>query len=312
LLGNPHIQTVLGNLWVSTRRVVPTHERQVPLPDGDRLVLHDSVPPSWRPGDRIAFLIHGLGGSHLSGHPQRLARRLLPLGVRVVRLDLRGCGRGLPLARRAYHGGCSADVRAAAWDVHRSSPASPLTFVGFSLGGNIVLKLAGEAHTEPVPRLEKVVAVAPPVELERSAALLSQSRNRMYERYFLRRLLRDAYRRQGHFPDLPAVQFPRGMTIRLFDELYTAPRWGFADADDYYRHSGSLPLLGRIDVPTLILAARDDPFVDVEPLEAASSLPNLDVRLLRHGGHLGYLGWDGSGGVRWAEPRVLEWVLSPS
>jgi predicted alpha/beta-fold hydrolase len=225
-----------------------------------------------------------------------------------VRLDLRGAGRGASLARKTYHGGCSEDVRAAAAAIHSWSPASPLILIGLSLGGNIVLKLAGEAAAHPVPGLERVAAVSPPVDLEGSAARLALRHNRLYERYFVRNLLHQVRRQQRHFPEVPRVCFPRRLTMRLFDDLYTAPRGGFADALDYYRRAGALPLLSRIAVPTLILAARDDPFVTVEPLEAMPTASQVTIHVTDHGGHLGFLGWDGAGGVRWAERRVAEWV----
>src|SRR5262245_24092122 len=126
-LGNPHVQTVLGSLFRGPRLKSPSEERRVTLADGDQLLLHDSVPLGWQSGGRVALLIHGLGGSHASGYMHRMARRLLPHGVRVVRMDLRGCGNGMALARRPYHGGCSADVRAAAEEIGRWWPSSPLT-----------------------------------------------------------------------------------------------------------------------------------------------------------------------------------------
>jgi predicted alpha/beta-fold hydrolase len=307
-LRNPHLQTVLGNYLAGPELRHPTREHQVLLPDGDRLVLYDNVPTGWQTGGRIALLVHGLGGSHQSHHLQRLARRLLRHGLRVVRMDLRGAARGLPLARRAYHGGCSADVRAAVLEILRGSPSSPLVLIGSSLGGNIVLKLAGEVDEHPVPGLEGVAALAPPIDLERSVALLGLPSNRLYERYFLRDLLRDARRRQSYFPSEPAARFPRRMSIRRFDDLYTAPRWGFVDALDYYHRCSALPLLSRISVPTLILAARDDPFVSVEPFEQVTAVPQLDLRIVKHGGHLGFVGWDGAGGFHWAEQRIVEWV----
>jgi hypothetical protein len=312
LLGNAHLQTLLGTLFPGSPLAHPSRAWQVLLPDGDRLVLHDSVPAGWRTGHRVALLVHGLGGSHLSGHLQRMAGLLLPRGWRVVRMDLRGCGRGTALARRAYHGGCSDDVRAAAAAVHRWSPGSPLALIGFSLGGNIVLKLAGEAAVQPLPGLERVAALAPPVDLERCAALLARPRNRLYEVHFLRELMALARRRQRLFPDLPPLRFPRRMTMRLFDDLHTAPRSGFIDALDYYRRASSWPLIPRIQVPALVLSARDDPFIDVAPLEGLSVPAHVEVRIVARGGHLGFLGRDGAGGIRWAERRIADWVSRPA
>jgi predicted alpha/beta-fold hydrolase len=309
LLGNPHVQTILGHLLPGSHPRLPACERQVLLPDGDRLVLHDFTPRGWRPGGRIALLVHGLAGSHRSGTVRRLAAALLPRGGRVVCLDLRGAGRGAGLSRRTYTGACSDDVRAALAEIHRLEPASPLVLVGFSLGGNVALKLAGEAAAEPVPNLERVAAVAPPVDLERCERLLSRPANRVYEQHFVRHLVGMALRQQRLFPDLPLIRFPRRLSMRQFDELYTAPLWGYAGALDYYRRASAAPLLGRIELPTFILTARDDPFIAPEPLEALPPAPNREVHVLERGGHLGFVGWDGAWGIRWLERRLAAWVL---
>jgi predicted alpha/beta-fold hydrolase len=308
LLHNPHLQTLLGHYLPGARFHFPTREQVIWLPDGDGLLLHDTVPDGWSPGEGIAVLIHGLTGSHASVQVQRVGVRILRRGLRVVRLDLRGAGKGLPLARRSYHGGRSDDVRAVLEEVHRWAPSSPVTLVGVSLGGNIALKLAGEAAFRPVPNLARVAALGPPIDLERCAALLARPRNRMYELFFLRDLITEARLRQRCFPDLPPLCFPRRMTIRLFDDLYTAPRSGFADALDYYRRASAGPHVRHIQVPTLILTARDDPFIAVEPFEELELPPNVTLRIQPHGGHLGFLGWDGAGGIRWGERRVAEWV----
>jgi predicted alpha/beta-fold hydrolase len=305
------VQTVLST-WLRGAEVsLETREHTVPLADGDRLMLHDTVPPGWQPGQRVALLVHGLGGSHRSSHLQRLAVRFLQHGMRVVRMDLRGCGRGMPLARKSYHGGCSDDLRAAAFEIHRWSPTSPLVLAGISLGGNIVLKLAGEAATDPVPKLEQVVAIAPPIDMPGCARLLAQPRNRLYERHFLFTLVSQVRQRQRFFPDLPVLEFPRRPTLRVFDEVYTAPRWGFRDAADYYRRASALPLVAEIPVPTLILTAQDDPFIAVEPFRKLQVPKHIEVHILNHGGHLGFLGWDGAGGIRWAERRIADWVVGP-
>lgn len=309
LLSNPHVQTLLGHVLNSRHKFDVGREHVLRLPDGDALVLHDAVPAGWQEGGRVVVLVHGLTGSHASPQLVRTGSVLYENGLRVVRLDLRGAGKSLPLSRRSYHGGRSEDVRAALEEVHRLAPGSPITLAGVSLGGNLVLKLAGEAAELPVAGLSRVVALAPPIDMVRCAALLDDRRNRMYAKFFLRDLIGDAQKRQQHFPDLPPLNFPRQMTVRMFDELYTAPRGGFLDADDYYRRASSHPLIPRIQVPALVLTARDDPFIAVQPFEEVKPPSHVEVRIVKHGGHLGFLGRDGAGGIRWAERRIIDWVL---
>jgi uncharacterized protein len=309
LLRNAHLQTFFGNLLPGPSLPVAASVHQVALPDGDRLMIYDSAPARWRHGQPIAIVVHGLGGNHRSPVVLRMARLLLMRGLRVVRLDLRGAGRGITMARRPYHAGSSADVRAVLDTVARWSPGSPIYLLGFSLGGNIVLKLAGEAADSPLPSLARVVSVAPPIDLERCCAMLEQPQNRFYENRFLNELLTLVRRRQIYFPDLPRVCFPRPLTLRRYDDLYTAPRSGFADAADYYAQASSAALIPRIVVRTLIVTARDDPFIAVEPFEQLSPRDNIEVRIIDHGGHLGFLGWDGVSGIRWADRRLVEWLL---
>jgi predicted alpha/beta-fold hydrolase len=311
-LSNPHLQTLFGSIWDGHIPRYPTKRREVTLADGDRIVLHESPPPNWRRGDSIAILIHGLGGSHASGYMRRVTARLLTHGMRVMRMDLRGCGAGSALARRTYNGGCSADVRAALNAIHSWSPSSPLVLIGFSLGGNIALKLAGEAASAPVPGLERVAAVAPPIDLMRCAALISAPRNRLYELHFVRAMIQQVRIHQRHFRDLPPLHIPYSATLQQFDDLYTAPRGGFADALDYYQRASSLPLVPCILVPTLILTARDDPFISIKPFEELQVPSHVEVQISRHGGHLGFLGRDHSGGVRWAERRIVDWIMHDS
>ncbi len=311
LTSNPHTQTVLGAFWSGTKLRHPTRSQVLPLADGDSLMIYDCLPPTWHDGDRIAVLVHGLTGSASSPQLQRMTRRLLDLGVRVVRLDQRGTGGGLPLARGAYHGGRSDDIRAVVEEVHRWSPTAPIALHGTSLGGNLVLKLAGEAAQRPVAGLERVSALNPPIDMAASSQLLGLPANRSYDRHFALHLMRDATMRLQHFPDLPPLRFPRNMTTRLFDELYTAPYGGFADAQDYYHRVSSAPLLARSPVPTLVLTARDDPFIAIEPFDAIQAPDHVQVVIVPHGGHVGFIGRDGVGGLRWAEHRLVTWLVAP-
>ncbi len=310
-LANPHLQTIVGFLWKGGAFPHPSREVHVELGDGDRLALHDSIPATWKPGMPTALLIHGLGGNSQSGYVRRVGARLVGHGVRVVRIDLRGTGAGEAIAQKFYHAGRSEDVRAALREMHAWAPESPLWLIGFSLGGNMALKLGGEASDSEVPGLARIVAVAPPVDIVGCSKLISQPRNRHYDRFFARRLLYLAQVRQRHYPDPPLPEFPQALSLRIFDDLFTAPRCGFVDALDYYRQASSLPLVPRIPVPTLIISARDDPLVAVGPLEQLQCPPHIRIEIQEHGGHLGFLGAAGDGGARWVEKRIVDWLVQP-
>ena len=307
LLSNPHLQTVLGNLLSWTRDRHAATMRTVPLPDGDALAIHDSAPASWQSGGPIAVLVHGLAGCHRSGYMRRIANRLTVNGVRVVRLDLRGAGAGMKLARKFYNAACSPDIRTVIEVLHREHPSSPIVLLGFSLGGNIVLRLAAEAAAQPVAGLVAVGAVAPPIDLVRCSELIS--RQPFYDRFYVRQLIGQVQEHGRHFPDLPGAVFPAGATLRDFDEVYTAPRWQFASALDYYTRASAHPLIPSICLPCLIVTSRDDPFVALAPFEEATPGPGVTIDITPHGGHLGFLGGDGAGGIRWAETRVISWAL---
>ena len=306
LLGNPHVQTILGNFLTGNHRTSRGHRRVVPLPDGDRVVLHETPPRAIHPREPIALLVHGLGGSHRSPYMPRMTRRLNDLGWRVLRMDLRGAGAGMRLARRFYCAACSDDIRCVVEYLTAALPDRPIAVVGFSLGGNIVLKFAGEAAARPLPALRSVAAVAPPIDLIRCSELLA--RHTFYDAFFVHLLTSQVAQHQRYFPDLPKVVFPRRMNLRQFDDLYTAPRWGYADALDYYRRASALLCIPAIRIPTYILTARDDPFIAVEPFETLSAPPAVELHITAHGGHLGFLGADGVGGIRWAETQLVHWL----
>jgi len=308
LLGNPHVQTILGNLLSGRSRTLRSTKCVVPLPDGDRIVLHETGPCSAVGNDApIALLVHGLGGCHASAYMRRMAQRLNDLGMRVFRMDLRAAGAGIRLARRFYNAACSGDVRAVVEHLTLAFPGVPLAVVGFSLGGNIVLKYAGEIADRPPPTLCAVAALAPPIDLVHCSELISHYP--FYDAFYVRHLTTQVGLHQRYFPDLPRVDFPRRLTLRQFDDLYTAPRWGYADALEYYRQASAFPLIASITVPTFILTARDDPFVAVAPFESLNVAAPGEVHISAHGGHLGFLGVDGAGGIRWAETRLVEWLV---
>lgn len=306
LLGNPHVQTILGSLLSGGQRLASARRHVIALPDGDRVVLHETPPRRQPAQETLALLVHGLGGSHRSGYMQRTTNRLRDLGWRVFRMDLRGAGAGLALARRFYNAACSDDVRVVIEHLAGAFPGVPLAVVGFSLGGNIVVKLAAECADRPLPSLAAIAALAPPIDLLRCADLIA--RHPLYDAFYVHHLVTQVARHERHFPDLPKIVFPRRATLRQFDELYTAPRWGYANADAYYRQASALPRIPAIRVPCFLLTARDDPFVAVESFESLQARPPVEVHIAERGGHLGFVGADGRGGIRWAETQIVHWL----
>lgn len=304
-----HRQTILGHfarLWLPR----PAGERRlVPLPDGDALHAHDTAAEGWEPGQPVVLIVHGLGGSHESGSVLRLAWECLRNRLRVLRVNLRGCGGSMAAAKRPYHAGCSADILEVLRLARQWYPGSPLWLVGLSLGGNIALKLAAEIAPADVPALEQVLAVAPPVDLQHCSSLLDQPQNALYERRFVRELTGLARARAAcHGETLPP--FRRGLKLKDFDHEYTAPRVGYASAAEYYAKASSLPLLGAIRLPTHILAAADDPFVDAGPLRDAKLPPAVRLQITAHGGHLGYVTRPRHGGWCWLEREVVRRLMA--
>ena len=310
LLGNPHVQTILGNLLTGRSCTLRVIRHVVPLPDGDQIVLHETPPRSGDSRTPVALLVHGLGGSHRSAYMVRMAHRFVALGWCVVRMDLRAAGAGLRLARRLYNAGCAGDIHGVIGHLARTFPAAPLVLIGFSLGANIVLKYGGEFAGQQPATLRAIATMAPPIDLVRCSELLA--RYPFYDRFYVGHLTRQVAAHQRYFPGLPTPAFPRGMTLRQFDDVYTAPRWGYVDALDYYMHASSAPWIAKIRVPTLILTARDDPFVAVAPFEALPSVDGVEVHISEQGGHLGFLGADGVGGIRWAEAKLVQWLTRQS
>lgn len=303
LLESPHLQTFVGNFF-SLARAPASETRLVTLPDGDRLALEVSTPAGWRDEDPTVVLVHGLCGSHRSTYMMRLATKLVGRGVRAVRLNLRGNGSGEGLARRPYHGGCSDDVRAALEDLRAAWPRSPRSLVGFSLGGNIVLKLAGELASRGPDLLEQVVAVCPSIDLFACWRRINQWP--LYERRFVN-LLREEMVRRHALTGEPCPALPPSPTLFEFDDAYTAQRVGFTGARAYYDGSSASRVLAQIGVPCRVLYAEDDPIIEAAcfrdaPFPAGSEL----VRSAR-GGHLGFVGLTRRG-VRWMDEVVLGWV----
>lgn len=289
----------------------PSVEHELPVDGTDRLSLLESVPEGWTAGQPAAVLVHGLGGCARAPYVQRVAWRLLRLGVRVVRMNLRGAGSGFGMARGIYHAGRSDDVRKVIEWLAARGPGSPVALVGFSLGANMALKLAAEAADTPVAGLDAVLAANPPIDLSACTLRIQQPKNRIYDRNFVRLLRAEVGRLHAAFPDLGPVDLGQVRTLYEFDDRYTAPRNGFEGARDYYARSSAGPLIPRITLPGLVIHAEDDPFIPPEPFRSTAFPPGLALELIPHGGHLGYLSRERWGGDhRWLDGRLVAWLAS--
>jgi predicted alpha/beta-fold hydrolase len=283
---------------------------EVLLEDGDRLAVLDSRPTWWRPGGPAAVVVHGLAGSARSTYVVRVAARFVKAGIRVVRMNLRGAGAGFGVARRFYHGGKSGDVRAVVEWLAGRAPGSPIALVGFSLGGNLVLKLAAEAADAPVEGLDAVLAANPPLDLAACCRHIRRAENRAYDRNFVQLLRREVRRLHETFPDLGPPELGGAGSLFDFDDSYTAPRNGFAGAEDYYARCSAGPTLSRIAIPGLIVHAEDDPFIPPGPFRELACPDSLRLEMLPFGGHLGYLSRRRFGGDRrWLDARLTSWLV---
>jgi hypothetical protein len=310
LLPCGHAQTLAGFLLPPRGPRYPAVPIRVALPDGDALMLHDACPPTWTTGDRVVLLMHGLAGCHRSPYMVRVSGRLFDRGVRAFRMDLRGCGAGEGLARHPYHAGRSDDVLTVVELLQRLCPGSPIALVGFSLSGNIVLKFLGEAAERVPSQVDRAMAINPPIDLLACVQALERWENRVYDRYFAGLLHRNVMRLQGLRRDvsLPA-RYARPQRLFAFDDRYTAPLAGFADAHTYYARTSAAQFLATIRATTLILTARDDPLVPVESFERLTLPDPVSLVITSHGGHLGYIARRGpDADRRWLDWRIVDWA----
>ena len=313
LLRGPHAQTIGAMYLPGAAFPYRARRHHVTLDDGDTIVLHDDRPPNWNDGDRVAVLVHGLAGCHLSRYVVRVAGRLNQHGLRTFRMDQRGCGAGATLARLPFHSGRSDDLAAALKLVAEICPGAPLAVVGFSMGGNIALKLLGEDHLGVPEQLDRAVAVGPPTDLAACAAAIDRRGNRVYRRHLLRTLLRGQRVRERNPEAVRLESQRRPRTIRELDDVFTAPVCGFGDADTYYRQCSSGSSIQNIRVPTRILTARDDPLVPYEQFERLDLPSSIDLTATDGGGHLGFLGRrNHDPDRRWMDWRVVDWLTDES
>lgn len=307
-LRNSHLMTIAAHLW---RRRFPS------LPAGEAR-LFETEPGTrvratchWRENPRFhptLVLLHGLEGSSDSGYVMGTAERAWLAGFNVVRLNQRNCGGGDDLTHTLYHSGLSCDIRTVLFELIQKDRLANLFAAGFSMGGNLVLKMAGEfAETTP-PEIKGFAAVAPALNLAACADALAESRNFIYQRHFVRRLKARIRKKALLFPETYKLNgLQKIHTVREYDDVLTAPHSGFRDASDYYACASANQFLAKIARPTTILAAEDDPFVPFSSIANAVNAVNPLIELVstRHGGHCAFI--SSSHEERfWSEARIVE------
>jgi len=307
-----HIQTLYA--WARPRQFP-----RLPAPDARYFDVAPDVQVlahcHWHP-ERTAhptlLLLHGLEGSSFAHYICGISDKAWAAGWNVVRLNQRNCGNTEHLARGLYHSGLTHDPLFVMRELIEVDGIRDIAIAGYSLGGNLTLKLAGELGDTPPPELKAVCAVSPTMDLAVCVEAIERRSNLAYEFNFVRNLKARMRRKDAAFPgEFSLGPLDRIHTIRQFDEAYTAPHHGFRDAADYYHRASAIRVIDRITVPALILTAADDPFVPTGPFAqpVVTGNPQVTVVMTPHGGHCAFVergsaDYDGY----WAEREIVRFV----
>jgi uncharacterized protein len=310
-LRNGHLMTVY--CWGKGRTfplLSPPAERHFDVEPGARVLAHCH----WQPdvGARPALLaLHGLEGSSSAHYMRGLGAKAFARGFNVILLNQRNCGGTEALSAGLYHSGLTADAAHVIAEIAHEG-IDRVVVAGYSLGGNLSLKLAGDYGDAPPRSLKGVCAVSPVMELDECVRALERRPNFVYQWNFVRllkaRMRRKAAASPGRFP---VERLERVRTVREFDEYFTAPHFAFQGASDYYYRASAMRVIDRIRVPALIITAEDDPFVPPEPFRdpRVRTNPHLNVIVTKHGGHCGFAAEaNGNDDGYWAESRIVEFA----
>jgi uncharacterized protein len=318
-----HLQTIASFLMPRKIRLPVPEERLVEVEPGIKIRCWCYwQEESSRQSALTLIVVHGLEGSSDSQYMLGVTRNGLAAKMNVVLMNQRNCGGMDACAPTLYNSSLSGDVAAVVRSVIENDGVSRFALIGFSMGGNLVLKLAGEWGSAGPPQFRAVAGVCPAMDLAASADALHEPRNRIYEYYFLLQLFRRLRTKARLFPGKFDVSRLRGISsLRMFDDRITAYYCGFTGADDYYARAAAANVVDRIAVPTLIIHAANDPFIRMQPetLRRIAENPNITYVETKDGGHCAFLGEPNGGhnggrnndpadDGRWAEREVVEFV----
>lgn len=259
------------------------------------------------------LVLHGLEGSADAHYMRGIADKAWRAGLNVVRLNQRNCGGTEHLTPGLYHSGLTADPLAVVRELIARDELPSIVLAGYSMGGNVLLRLAGELGTDAPPQLKGVAAVSPVIDLAACVAAIERPSNYLYQWNFMRNLRRSMRRKVAAFPGaFDITGLSRLRTIRSFDDTYTAPHHGFGTAANYYHQASALRVIERVAIPALIVSAADDPFVPNEmfDLPEVRNNPHIRVEITPHGGHCAFISEpcpDDDG--YWAEAAIVDFAL---
>jgi predicted alpha/beta-fold hydrolase len=309
LLRNPHAQTLAAAFWP---RRFPRLPRSTPRDFVTEPGTSIRGECHWQASRRerpTLVLVHGLEGSCESGYMLGLAERAFAVGWNAVRLNQRNCGGTESLTPTLYNSGLSSDFRAVLSELIERDSIAEIFFAGYSMGGNLVLKMAGELAGSVPRQLRGVATVCPALELSRCVDAVDLPSNFIYQRHFVKGLKNRMRRKARLFPgkfDLDPMKQVR--TLREFDDVITATYCGYRDAADYYAQCSALRVVQNICLPTLVVTSQDDPFVPFASFSDAGPVQNPHIRLLapEHGGHCAFISRYGGGHRFWAEGQIMD------
>lgn len=308
LFRNPHFLTIAANFAVRRldEKRFPIESRLYRTEPGIQVLVHTQRPEHDAKGEVV--MVHGLEGSSAAGYMRSMSQLALDAGYAVHRTNMRSCGGTESLTKTMYHAGMTGDTLSILRQIHAERTA-PIYLIGYSLGGNVALKLAGELGGSAHELLAAVCAVSTPIDLAACVRQMGARQNRIYEWRFLRRLKERIRKRSESNPgvyDLSVLN--RARTVYEFDDLITAKFFGFGSADNYYATQSSNQYLERIRIPTLLVQAKDDPLIPFEVFShpAIASNPLIELCAMEHGGHLGFLA---KGAPRfWVDRVLVKWI----
>lgn|SRR5579859_5097362 len=314
LLRNPHIATVTAAWLPRTAPALPVTERLFEVEPGTRLLAKCHWQEKRRQHPTLV-LIHGFEGSSESPYMLGTARKAFETGFNVLRMNQRNCGGTEHLTPTLQNAGLSGDCRAVLEELIERDTLPAIFFGGYSIGGNLVLKMAGELGSDAPQEFRGICAVSPCLDLASCSKGSGLPRNLLYEWYFLRCVRSTLEKKAELFPERYSVdKLPRVGSLREWHEVVTAPAFGYRDTAEYYREASAVRVVGQIRVPTLIVTAQDDPFIPFESFHDPAIAANRFITLVapERGGHCAFISRYGGTERFWAESRVVEFCRKHS